>query len=217
MKPKEIVNKAYIKLSKYSKMEWERILSPHVFQWKNAYKTEFIVKDNDPFPFCSDIHNLTRQQWDSLDIVIHKDLQDDIVDLEVMNMRGLFWKNDRRQICLFQSNTFLYGCWVKPLDERKSFFVCEIMCGITDVIPIKLVERMNNLQKAVNVFPRLYDPVTCRGCKKWLPSWVVECTRDQCKMERFGRCKDESCYIPTTSKDQEKCSKCGGEIEQIKF
>jgi hypothetical protein len=217
MKPKDIINKSYIILSKYSKSSgWKRVV-PNVFKYKNAYKIEYIIADNDPFPFCSDVRNFTRQQWDNLTIIIHKELEEEIIDLEVLGLRGLFWKNDGKQLCLFQSHTILYGCWVKALDERKSFFVCEMVIGMIHDNYEKLADRIQMVQVAMRRFPLLYEPIDCRGCRKKLPSWVIECNRDECKMERFGRCKDESCYLPSESKDQEKCKKCGGEIEKIKF
>jgi hypothetical protein len=223
---KNIINKAYIRLCRFSKStKWERILTEkqtQIFDLKKhkAYKVESILDCSiSPFDFCSDIHNYTRQQWDNfLNITIHKTLNDDIADVEVFGVRGLYWKNNQKQICIFQSESILYGVWVKMIDEKK-FFVCEIIVCLLEKEPVleKLTERMSQLLWAVTSFPTLYDPITCHGCRKRLPSWCLECNREECKVERFGRCKDLQCYLPSQKKDQEKCNGCGGDVENIKF
>lgn len=215
---KKTINNAYLKLCKCSKLttEWERILSKEshqIFKYKNThYKVESIIYSCvNPFPFCSDIHNFTRRQWDNgISIIIYNK------ELEVVGIeRGYFWKNE--SLCIFQSQNVLYGCWVRRIKDN-TFFVCQMV--ITSTIQVdsqQLLDRAIQLQKAVDDFPTLYDPILCSGCRQKIPSWCLECNRSECKVERFGRCKDMQCWIPSESKDQEKCKKCGGEVEKIKF
>lgn len=242
MKAKDVINTAYTRLSKCSKLNgWERVLGSNlggvqVFSHPkhNAFKTEAVLKCSPKllFNFCSDIHGFTRNQWDFVSVMglgklmglrVLKNLDDEVmceivIDLEFSRQfRGLFWKNAKKYTCLFQSETVLYGCWIRETEENVSF-MCQIIISTQyKPNPAELYDRVVYLEVATKKFSTIYNPVTCHGCRQSMPSWALECRRDTCKVERFGRCSDVACYTPSMSIDQEKCLKCGSSVNKINF
>lgn len=159
------------------------------------------------YTLASDVNLQTRKQWDA---TVHKLLVLESYETENgilyymhrQNTQGVQWTSNNKSWVIFVSQSHPdfgvpnlsaeFCIWIK---EMEQYCFLTIIYKKTDIKADSIYNRiklMENVSKDLKLCHQIYDSWKCDICVKPVPAHELECRI--CKKERFGRCKDVSCY-----------------------
>jgi hypothetical protein len=153
---------------------------------------------------ASDVNLQTRKQWDTSvhTLLVLESFETEngyIYYMKRQNTQGIQWSSKDKNWVIFISLSHPdYGepildaefcIWVKEME--KYCFLTIIYKKRTDSIYSR-IKLMENVSRDLKLCHLIYDPWLCDICVRQVPAHELECRI--CKKERFGRCKELSCY-----------------------
>jgi hypothetical protein len=161
---------------------------------------------------ANDTNLQTRKQWDpnikTLQVLeIFETENGYMYYMKRQNTQGIQWTSKTKEWTVFVSHPhpdfeckeeFIpaeFCIWIKEMEKYTFLTLLYKKQSDKKLKPDSIYNRiklMENTAKNLKLCHLIYDPWMCDICVKPVPAHELECR--VCKKERFGRCKELSCY-----------------------